>query len=116
MLPCALPHFLPPLSVFLFLPHLTTLLLSPEDLKEREKTEATKKESNLFLIMDGIADLSQEVPSLEYVLLKWMNRSERGREEKKERGKKLKGEKEINELSIFVSPEMITLNFHVQVL
>lgn len=42
--------------------------------------------------------------------------SRRGREDKKERGKKLKGEKEINELSIFVSHAMIKLNFHVPVL
>lgn len=67
------------------------LLPSPEDLKEGKKIEATKRGNHLLLIIDGIADLSQGVPSFEYVLLKWMNGSGRGREERKERGKKLKG-------------------------
>lgn len=53
--------------------------------------------------MDGIDHLRLKVPSFKYLPLKWMKGSERGR---KERGKKVKGDKEINELPIFASTDL----------
>lgn len=66
---------------------MTILLFSPEDFKEEGKLVTTKRENNLLLIMDGIADLSQGLPSFEYVLFKWANGAEEGGRIKRKEGR-----------------------------